>query len=230
MWEPQLAPLADAGLRVLAYDHRGHGASPVEAGPYTIDELGHDVLAMLEARGIDAFSVAGVSLGGMVAVWLAAHAPERVTALVPCATSPFMAGPLWSERASAVRAAGTVAAISHTVVRNWLTPEYAEERPDLVAWLVDLLDATPAEGYAGCCEAIDAMDLRDALAQIRAPTLVIAGDQDPSTPAEDHARRIADGIAGARFELLSPSAHLVGVQQPERVTELIRDHVRAAAA
>jgi 3-oxoadipate enol-lactonase len=226
MWEPQVAELARE-LRVVRADHRGHGGSPVPPGPYALADLGRDVLALLDRLGIERAHVAGVSLGGMVGMWLGAHAAERVERLALCCTSARLGPPsLWRERAAAVLAGG-MEAVADAVVARWVTPEGAVRDPGLVAWLRAMLVATPPVGYAGCCEAIAAMDLVPALSQVRAPTLVVAAAQDPATPPE-HGARIASAVPGARLVVLDGAAHLAGVERPREVARLLREHLVAA--
>lgn len=223
MWEPQLAGLARE-LRVIRYDHRGHGASPVPPGPYDVEDLGRDVLDLLDRLDIESASIGGVSMGGMVAMWVAAHAPERVERLVLCCTSAQMEGAAWADRAAAVRSAGTTEVIADAVVDRWTTPGYAEAHPEVRAWLRAMLVSISAEGYASCCGAVERMDLRGELARITAPTLVIGAEDDPATPPE-HQRVIAEGIAGARLELLAGAAHLAVVERPDEVNRLILGHL-----
>jgi 3-oxoadipate enol-lactonase len=223
MWEPQAAALA-RGHRVLRYDLRGHGRSPVPEAPYSIADLGSDLLALLDRNGIARASLFGVSLGGMVSMWVAAHAPERVDRLILCSTSAVMGPPeSWTERAALVRREGT-AAVADSVVARWFTPAFAAAQPDVVARIRGQLAATPAEGYAGCCEAIREMDQRPDLPAIAAPTLVIAAEGDPSTPPA-HARAIAGLIPGARLEVLDRGAHLVNVEAPDVVNPLVLAHL-----
>lgn len=225
MWEPQLDALS-ATHRVIRYDHRGHGDSPVPTGPYTIDELGADVLTLMDRLGIDRMSYCGLSLGGMVGQWLAINAPNRIERLVCICTSPHMGPPqVWHDRAAAVRDAGTPAAVAEAVAGRWFTPDFAAGHPDVVARYVAMVSSGPAEGYASCCEAIATMDLRPGLAGVRAPTLVIAGDQDTSTPAAEHGRLIAEAVPGARFQTVAPAAHLASVQRAGEVTALIAAHL-----
>jgi 3-oxoadipate enol-lactonase len=223
MWEPQAAALA-RDHRVLRYDLRGHGRSPVPEAPYSIADLGSDLLALLDRTGIARASLFGVSLGGMVSMWVAAHAPERVDRLILCSTSAVMGPPeSWTERAALVRREGT-AAVADSVVARWFTPAFAAAQPDVVARIRGQLAATPAEGYAGCCEAIREMDQRPDLPAIAAPTLVIAAEGDPSTPLA-HARTIAGLIPGARLEVLDRGAHLVNVEAPDVVNPLVLAHL-----
>ncbi|MEV4808951.1 3-oxoadipate enol-lactonase [Micromonospora avicenniae] len=222
MWAPQLAALTGR-FRVIRYDHLGHGRSAVPAGPYTMDLLGRELLRLLDDLGAARVDYAGLSLGGMVGMWFAAHAPDRLRRLVLLCTSASL-GPArgWRDRAATVRAEG-VAAIADGVVARWFTPAYAATRPDVVDAHRAMLAATPADGYAACCEAIATMDLRDDLRQIEAPTLVVAGADDPATPVE-HARAIVERIPQARLAVVEDAAHLANVEQPEQVSRLMSEH------
>lgn len=228
IWDSALPALAER-YRVIRYDHRGHGGSPVPAGPYTIDDLGVDVLALLDRLGVQRAHYCGVSMGGMVGLWLAAHAPDRVDRLVGCCTSARLGPPqMWAERAAAVRAAGT-AAIVAAVLGRWFTPDFAAARPDVLDRVRAMIESIPPEGYAGCCAAIEQMDLVPVLGRVRAPTLVIAGADDPSTPPE-HGAQIAAGVPGARLVVLPAVAHMPIVQQPDAVTDLVLGHLAAGDA
>ncbi|SCG52803.1 3-oxoadipate enol-lactonase [Micromonospora echinaurantiaca] len=223
MWEPQAIALR-ARFRVVRYDHRGHGRSPVPPGPYELADLGADVLRLLDRLGISSAHFCGLSLGGMTGMWLAAHAPERVRRLVLCCTSARLGPPrFWAERADLVRREG-VEAVADGVVTRWFTPGWAQAHPETARDMRAMVAATPAEGYASCCNAIQSMDLTDLLPRIRAKTLVIAGHEDPSTPPE-HGRAIAASIPNARLEVLSPAAHLANVEQRQAVTALLLEHL-----
>jgi len=223
MWDPQADALAER-FRLVRYDTRGHGGSPVPDGPYSIEHVGQDALALLDHLEIERAHWAGLSLGGMTGMWLAVNAPERLDRLVLLCTSAQL-GPAetWRERAETVRAQGTEA-VAEAGVGRWLTERYRDEHPDTAAWLRDMIAATPDAGYAACCAVIEHMDLTPALPGITTPTLAIAGAQDPATPPE-HAERIVAAIPGARLEVLDPAAHLANIEQPEAVTRLILDHL-----
>ncbi|WP_216215967.1 3-oxoadipate enol-lactonase [Amycolatopsis aidingensis] len=228
MWEPQVQPLVAAGYRVVRYDHRGHGGSPVPPGPYSIADLGGDLLALLDRIGAERAHLAGISLGGMTGMWLAAHAPARVSSLVLCCTSARLGPPrMWAERAATVRERGT-GAVAEAVVARWVTEAHARAHPERMAFLREMVAATPAEGYASCCAAIERMDLLAELPAITAPTLVLAGEQDPATPPE-HAELIAREVPGARLALVPGAAHLGTLEQQERFTELIVEHLKGAS-
>lgn len=223
MWDAQIPQLVSR-FRVVRFDMRGHGESPVPPGPYTIADLGHDVIALLDRLEVAKAHFCGLSLGGMVGMWLAAYAPDRIDRLVLCCTSARLGPPqMWAERARTVREQGT-AAVADAGVGRWLTPEYAARNPELAADLRDMIASTPAEGYAGCCAAIERMDLTGILPTIRAATLVIAGADDPSTPPA-HAASIATTIPGARMAIVPHAAHLANVEQADTVTALILEHL-----
>jgi 3-oxoadipate enol-lactonase len=219
MWEPQVAPLAEC-FRLIRYDLRGHGGSPVPDEPYALGDLGADAVALLDWLGIERAHVVGLSLGGMISMWLGIHAPERVDRLALCCTSARLGPPEgWAERAALVRRKGTQV-LAASVVERWLTPAHRDAHPDLVSRLRAMVAATPAEGYAGCCAAIGHMDLRGELSRVTAPTLVIAGEEDPASPPE-HGELIASLVPGARLEVVEGAAHLANLERPEAFTALL---------
>lgn len=226
LWQPQLAALG-ARFRLLRYEHRGHGGSPAPPGPYTIAELGADVLALLDEYQIETALYCGVSLGGMVGMWLAANAPVRIGALALCCTSARLPpAQMWTDRAALVRSAG-MAAVSRQAAGRWFTPAFAARDPGTVASFVTAMEQeVAAEGYAGCCEAIAAMDLRPVLGSVKARTLVIAGADDPATPPW-HGAVIADAIPGARLRVIRGAAHLANVSQAAEVTAALLAHLTA---
>lgn len=227
MWDEQ-APALSERFRLLRYDHRGHGASPVPPGPYTIEDLGRDVLALLDRLGIEDFSFCGLSLGGMTGMWLASEVPVRVERLVLCCTSAKLGPPEnWTSRAETVRESG-LKAISDAVLERWFTRTFLDGNQQTVEWARSMLESSPPEGYAGCCEAIRDMDLTGGLGNIQSPTLVVAGADDEATPPE-HAELIRDSISDSRLEIIRQAAHLANVEQSEVVTRNILDHLAPVA-
>ena len=219
MWQTQSDRLGER-FRTLRYDIRGHGSSEVPDGPYSIADLGGDLVALMDRVGIERASLCGLSIGGMISMWVAAHHPERIERLVLCCTSALLGPPEgWQQRAATVRAEG-VEAVADAVLARWFTAGFAAAYPQVIEDMRARLVATPAEGYAGCCEAIAAMDLTGDLPSISAPTLVLSGADDPATPPV-HGRRIAELIGGARFETVSPAAHLATVERPDLTTAMI---------
>jgi 3-oxoadipate enol-lactonase len=220
MFDAQTLDLADR-FRMVRFDLRGHGRSPVVPGPYTVADMADDVVRLLDELGVDRFSYAGVSLGGAIGQQLAVTAPERLDRLVVMASAARFPDPVsWKERAEKVRAEGTEFLVPSRI-GAWVTPEFARSRPEETERLLEMLRRTSREGYAACCETLEAFDVRDRLAAITAPTLVIAGAEDPATPV-DTVREIADAIPGARFVVVPHASHLVSAEQPDVVTAKIR--------
>jgi 3-oxoadipate enol-lactonase len=222
MWDPQVPALTEL-FRVVRYDTRGHGRSPVPDGDSTIDDLADDVLALLDRLEVPAAHVAGLSIGGMTALRLAVREPQRVRTLAVLCSSAWAGNEqTWRDRAHTVRTEGT-GAIADAVISRWFTPGYAAANPGLIARLGATFAAHPDEGYASCCAAIAAMDQRADLGRITAPTVVVSGAEDPALPPE-HQRAIADGIPGARLVSLSPAAHLANIEQAQQVTDALIAH------
>jgi 3-oxoadipate enol-lactonase len=223
MWAPQLAALEERFL-VIRYDTRGHGASPVPTGPYSVDDLTDDVVALLDGLGVEHAHVVGLSLGGMTAMRLAARNPDRVKRVVLLSTAAELAPPeTWFERAATVRAQGS-RAVAEAVVARWFTPEFLESHPETRRDAEQMVSATPAEGYAACCEAIAAFDVREQLSSITAPTLAIAGAEDLATPPA-RLEEIVSAIPGSRLLVVEHAAHLANAEQPGIVTGALVDHL-----
>jgi 3-oxoadipate enol-lactonase len=226
MWAPQI-PALSVRFRVMRYDQRGHGESPVPPGPYDFQDLGQDVLDLLDRNDIERAHFVGLSMGGMTGMWLGANAPERIDRMVLLCTTPYFGTPeTWIDRAATVRAEGTEA-VADAGVERWFTDGFRESQPAVVARMRAMIASQPDEGYAECCGALERLDLRDQLGRIQAPTLVLAGAQDPSTPPDPHAKLIAERIPGARLEVLDPGAHLLNVERAPDVTDLILDHLES---
>ena len=219
MWDGQLGGLSQR-FRVIRCDTRGHGRSPVLPGPYTVDDLGADVLELLDSLRLQRVHVVGVSLGGILAMWLATHAATRVDRLaLVCTAAHFPSAQTWAERAALVRADGT-GAVADAVVARWFTPGYAAREPERVAAARAMIAATPAEGYAACCDALAAADMRPLLGAVRAPTIVVSGAEDPSSPPE-RGEELAAGIRGASIVVLPDAAHLAPLERPAAVADAL---------
>lgn len=218
LWDPSL--YADR-FRVLRYEHRGHGASDVPPGPYSMEELARDALALLDELGIQRAAWIGVSLGGMVGMWLAANAPGRLDRIVLACTAARMPEPeLYRERAALVREHG-LEPLADGIVSRWFTPEAPEE---LSRRFRAILVATPAEGCAGCCEAVADWDFRAELPRVAVPTLVIAGERDEAVPAAG-TQLLAETIPGARLAVIRDAAHLANLERPEEFAAAARSHL-----
>ncbi|GAA4690066.1 bifunctional 3-oxoadipate enol-lactonase/4-carboxymuconolactone decarboxylase PcaDC [Streptomyces youssoufiensis] len=227
VWDRQAAALAH-DHRVVRWDLPGHGGSPADALPAepTVADLAERVIALADALGVETFAYAGVSLGGAVGAWLAAHHPRRVSALALLCTSARFGPPeAWHERADAVRARG-VGPLADSAPDRWFAPGFAAGHAETVAALVADHRAVNPAAYAACCELIARLDLRDELARITAPTLVIGGRDDAATPPA-HARALADGIPDAHLVEIARAGHLACVEQPRAVLAALRAHLAA---
>lgn len=225
MWNPIMPQLSRA-FRVIRIDKRGHGASDVPEGEYTIDMLGRDVLAVADALGIDQFLYAGLSIGGMIGIWLAANAPTRVSRLLLSNTSAEVPRNTFDERITQVLLHGT-ASIAEAMMGRFFAASHAARRTEHYETMRQTLAAIDPTGYVGCCAAIRDMDLVPLLARISAPTLVIAGSDDPSTPPQ-MGQRVAQAITGAQYIEL-PGAHFSHSHQPARYADLAVRFLRGEA-
>lgn len=212
MWDVQAADLSPH-FRVLRYDLRGHGASMVPAGDYTIEQLGQDVLALTEALGIRQFAFCGLSIGGMVGQWLGVHAQDRLTHLVLANTTARVSDPAVMEARRKAVLDGGMSAVVDSVMARFFTPASLNRNPPVVATARRTVLATSPIGYAGCCAAIRDMDHRETLARVTVPTLVVAGDHDVSMPWEGHSAVLASSIQAATVVRLK-AAHLSNLERP----------------
>ena len=223
VWDPQVPALAEQ-FRLLRFELPGHGGSAAPEGPYTIAGLGSGLLALLDRHGIERAAYCGISLGGMIGIWLAAEHPGRIAALGLVCTSAYLPpASAWLARADQVRTAG-LASISGQSIGRWFTAAFAEREPAVTAAFAADLERTDLAGYAGCCAAIAGMDLRSRLGSITAPTLVISGEQDQATPPE-HGALIASGVSGTRHIVIGGAAHLANVSSPDDVTTALLGHL-----
>lgn len=224
MWAPQVASLAGR-FRILRYDTRGHGQTGVTPGPYTIEALGRDAVALLDALGIARAHFCGLSMGGMIGMWLGTHAAGRVDRLVLCNTAAQIGTPqMWAARLAMVRDEG-MAAVAAVVAQRWFTPALLAAPTPQVREVCAMLAATSPDGYAACCAAVRDMDQRDSVGAIGAPTLVIAGTHDPVTPPAA-GRLLAERIPGARYVELD-AAHLSNIEAAERFTAAVAEFLAA---
>jgi 3-oxoadipate enol-lactonase len=227
VWDSQAAVLGEH-FRLLRFEYPGHGGPAAPAGPYSIGGLAAGVLALLDDYGVDRALYCGISLGGMVGIWLASRAPERIAALGLCCTSAYLPpASMWAERAALVRSAG-MGPVADQAAGRWFTPAFRQRDPATVDAIVAEMRRVDPAGYAGCCDAIGSMDQRGSLGSITAPTLVIAGAEDPATPPW-HGAVIAAGIAGSRLRVIRGGSHLANVSQPGEVTAALLSHLTGVA-
>lgn len=226
MWEELSAALAPRH-RVIAFDARGHGRSPVPAGPYTLAQMAGDARALLDRLGITRAHWVGLSMGGMVGQAFALAHPERLQRLVLANTTSSYGAQgrtLWEARAKLVREGG-LAAIRDAVAQRYFSDAFRRERPEVVDTVMGRFMQTPVAGYLGCCDAIAALDYSGELGRIKAPTLVIAGGADAGTPPA-MSEAIVAGIPGARLAVIEGAAHLSAVEKPGEFNALVRDFVK----
>jgi 3-oxoadipate enol-lactonase len=228
MWEPQVAALSER-FAVLRYDHPGHGTGRGSAPARSVEALARGVLAILDERGLERVSFCGLSLGGAVGMWLAMHAPERIDRLaLACTSARFGLRENWLQRAETVRAQG-MEAIADAVLKLWFTPATHRDDPALVSAYRAMMISAEREGYAGCCEALADWEPGEELAAIRAPTLLLAGSEDPATPPEQ-AEAIARRIGGAQVSVLAGAGHLANLEQSGAFNTLLLDHLTTRPA
>jgi 3-oxoadipate enol-lactonase len=223
MWDEQVAPLT-RNFRLLRYDRRGHGKSSVPKGPYTMERLGRDVLNVLDGLGIKKINWCGLSMGGMVGMWLGANASNRIDKLILSNTSSYFPDKTaWEGRIKMVREKG-LAGIVDANMERWFTKDFRERAPQTMAKMREMFVATNVEGYIGCAEAIRDMDHRPLLPNIAVPTLVIAGRQDPATTLEA-GEFICEHIPGAKIAVLE-AAHIANMEQPKVYADTVSGFLR----
>ena len=213
MWDPQAAEFRKR-CRVLRYDTRGHGQSSVTPGPYLIEQLAKDVIALLDALDLGRVHFCGLSMGGMIGMWLGVNAPERLSKLVLCNTAAKIGtSEFWNARIDAVQKNG-MKSVASAVVERWFSPAFRHKSPATISSTLKMLEEANPDGYAACCAAVRDFDFRKQLRNIHMPALVIAGTHDPATPPAD-GRFLADQIQGARFAELN-AAHLSNIEEQDR--------------
>jgi 3-oxoadipate enol-lactonase len=216
LWDDQFAALSRR-FRVLRYDTRGHGASDAPAGEYALERLGRDVLALMDAADMTRAHVAGISIGGLTALWLGIHAPDRVQRLVLANTAARIGSlTTWNDRVRTVASLG-VAALADATMERWFTPTFRAANGATVARIRTMFLATPAAGYLGCCAALRDADLRAEAGLVRAPSLVITGACDPATSPAD-GEWLAAAIDGAEILELD-AAHLSNIERAREFTD-----------
>lgn len=227
MWDTQI-PAFTAHFRVLRYDTRGHGDSLVTEGPYSIEQLGQDVLALLDALNIDKAHFCGLSMGGLIGQWLGINASERLERLIVCNTAAKIGSPeVWNPRIETVlrdREAAMVGLRDASIAR-WFTPAYSEANPESAKRITDMLAATSPEGYAANCAAVRDADFRDQLGEIKVPLLAIAGSADAVTPPSG-SLFIQEHVAGAEYAEFQ-AAHLSNVEVGEPFSRRVIDFLLA---
>jgi 3-oxoadipate enol-lactonase len=213
MWDPQAREFRRK-LRVLRYDTRGCGQSSLTPGPYSIEQLAKDVLALLDALDFDRVHFCGLSMGGMIGMWLGVSAPERLNKLVLCNTAARIGTPdTWNARIDTVQKSG-MKSIAPAVVERWFSPAFHQNAPATISSTQKMIEESNPDGYSACCAAVRDFDFREQVSRIRVPALVVAGALDPATPPAD-GRFLAHQIPGARYVELN-AAHLSNIEDQDR--------------
>ena len=219
MWQPQIDALQNDYF-IICYDTRGHGKSSAPTGPYSFDQLGQDVINLLDYLNIDKAFFCGISMGGMTGQWLAINHPDRFYHLMLCNTAAKIGNEAaWTERAQLVREQG-LKPIATTAASRWFTVDFIDNHSDVVKALSDALAAGSSEGYASCCEALSTADTREQLKDIRVPVTVVAGSKDPVTTVAD-AQYMVDHIPNAKLAIIDAS-HISNIEQPEVFNQYVR--------
>lgn len=224
MWTPQVEALGER-YRILRYDTRGHGQSAVTPGPYKISQLADDVLGLLDGLGLDKVSFCGLSMGGMIGMTSALSVPDRVRKVVLCCTSPKLGSTdTWNARIASVRKGG-MAAVTDAVLERWYTPPFRAMAPQQIQRTKQMLLTTPPDGYIANCEAIRDEDLREVIAAIQIPTLILMGKSDPVVPLAD-GRFMAERIRKSKYVEL-PAAHLANIEASDLFTRELATFLEA---
>lgn len=226
MWNPQVEALGSR-VRMVRYDSRGHGLSDAPPGPYTVERLALDALMLLDALDIERANLCGLSLGGLVALWLAIHKPARVGRTVFANTAARIGSDeTWRSRIQAVQSGG-MAAIRDAVLARFLSADFREQHPDVTESVGRMLLATPPEGYVGCCAALRDADLRNLVSTVDAPSLVIGGELDEATPPAQ-AEDLHAGIVPSQLMVIPRVAHLSNLEAPELFSRRVLEHLTGA--
>jgi 3-oxoadipate enol-lactonase len=227
MWDPQIAALKGS-YRILAYDTRGHGASDAPKGAYSLEMLADDLKALLDRLGAKHPHYCGLSMGGMIGQTFALKYPGVLRTLMLADTTsryPADAWPTWQERIKTAEEKGMQPLVEPTLAR-WFTEPFRKSSPAPVAAIGKLIASTPVAGYVGCCHAIPKINLTARLKEIKAPILVICGEQDPGTPPA-MAREIHENAPGSKLVMIPQAAHLSNLEQPAAFTKAMQDFLAA---
>jgi 3-oxoadipate enol-lactonase len=230
MWDGEIAKHKDR-FRVLAYDTRGHGQSAAPKGPYTLEQLADDLRGLLTHLKIEKPHFVGLSLGGMIGQTAALKYPGIFGSMTLCDTTsryPAEAAPMWAERIRVAESKGMEPLVQATLER-WFTESFRKNSKDKVERVAALIRSTPVAGYAGCCAAIPKINVTSRLKEIRTPTLVICGNDDPATPPA-MAREIQENIPGAKLSLIPQAAHLANIEQPEGFNRALAEFLSSPAS
>jgi len=221
MWNPQMDVL-NSHFQVLRYDMRGHGKSDITSGPYTLEFLADDVIGLLDALKIDRVHYVGLSIGGMIGQSLALNHAHRLRSLALCDTAavfPAEAQPLWQERIDKALSKGMEVQVDETMER-WFTPSFLKQRPPMVEIIRKEILVTSVQGYIGCAEAIRKLNYLDRLSEIKLPTLIMVGEDDPGTPVSA-SEAIHQHLSNSKLFILPSARHLSNIEQAKAFNEIL---------
>ncbi len=226
MWEEQVPQLVETGYQVLRYDSRGHGQSAVPQGPYSIDMLAQDAVELLDRLGLNKVIFCGLSKGGMIGQMLGVRHPERLLALALCSTSAYLGPPeTWDERIKATQEKG-MAAVADATIDRWFTKAGQKRLPEQVESVRRMVLDTPVRGFCASCQAIRDMELRESIASITLPTLIMVGEHDQGTPVS-HAEFIHKRIPSSEIRIIPDAAHMIGIEQADLFNRSLMDFIKA---
>lgn len=226
IWKPLLPQLTEFHS-VVCVDYPGHGHSPSKNLPKDFDALAAQILSVLDVMEMGEAHLVGASIGGMLAIALAAENPERIRSLAVVGSSPHMDVKMWADRTALVSDFG-VAGVVPDVLPRWFTDEFTREQPAIVEAYRDMLCRTTDTAYQAFCEILEGLDVRPRLAHISCPTLVVSGEEDTATPVEE-AKEILDLVPGARLEILPGAAHMIQAMRPAALGRILKDHIQAVS-
>jgi len=225
MWQSQVANLCDS-FHIIRYDTRGHGRSASPKGPYSLEMMGTDVVALLDHLDIERVNFCGISMGGLIGQWLGIHASDRIDRLLISNTAAKVGeSSAWLNRAALVRTEG-LGSIADTAEKRWFTPKFLRTYPECVAALVETMRGINQEGYASCCEALAQADLTAQIKKISCETLIIAGTYDPVTTVDD-AQIMHQSIKHSVIKTINAS-HLSCIEQPHEFNAAITEFFKSS--
>lgn len=225
MWDPQMDALTET-YRVLRYDTRGHGGTDTTPGPYSIQLLAEDAIALLDALNIDKVHFTGLSMGGMIAQYVGAHYPERVLSLILCDTASEMPTlDMWNERIAKAENHGIASLLDGTLQR-WFTQTFRDNDTASIEKVAEMIRTTDANGYIGCANAVRDMSQTSILSKIKAPTIIITGEEDPACTVEQ-AKVLEANIDGAQLVILKDAAHLANIEKTAEFNQAMLEFLNA---
>jgi 3-oxoadipate enol-lactonase len=227
MWDPQMAVLTEQ-YRVLRYDTRGHGDTDAPPGPYSIQLMAEDAVALLDALKIDKVHLAGLSMGGMIAQFVGANYPDRVHSLMLCDTASEMPTlEMWNDRISTAQDKGIAGLVDGTMQR-WFRKPFLDSGSAAIEKVAEMIRTTGVQGYVGCASAVRDMSQTSILSRISAPTIIIVGADDPACTVAQ-SKVLESEIKGSQLVILKEAAHLANIEQVEAFNDAMMGFLNGLA-